>query len=194
MIRDAVLQRPLTYHTLVLAAIFTLLGGTAALVISQMMRRGADQPQIDMVAWYAGEISAGQAPDKVIPPGYVDLESSLQPVIIFYDDQGRAGRGTGYLGQKLPALPSGVFDHVRQSGYEKLTWQPQRGVRLASVIKRVSGPHSGFVLAARSLRVVEEQKVVLWRMALGVWMLVMLLLVGSASMLRRAQHKAQVAA
>ena len=194
MVRNAAFQRPLTFHTVVLAVVLSLLGGSAALVIDQMMRRGADQPQIDMVSWYAGEITAGEAPDNVIPPGYVDLERSLQPAIIFYDDQGKPAVGTGYLDQNLPAPPSGVFDHVRQQGYEKVTWRPQPGVRLASVIQRINGPHPGFLLAARSLRPVEQQKIILWRMAFGVWLTVMLLLLGGASLLKRPQREPQLVA
>jgi hypothetical protein len=163
-------------------------------VIDQMLRRGADQPQVDMVSWYAGEITAGEDPANVIPPGYVDLESSLQPVVIFYDDQGRPGPGTGYLDQKLPTPPPGVFDYVRCKGSEKVTWQPRPGVRLASVIRRIDGKRPGFMLAARSLRVVEEQKTTLWWMVLGIWLTMMALLFGGAAMLNRAQRVKQASA
>jgi hypothetical protein len=191
MVRDIAWQRPLIYHTLVLAVILSFLGGAAAFVIDQMMRSGANQPQIDMVNWYAGEIRAGEAPDNVIPPGYVDLENSLQPFVIFYDDQGRPGPGTGYLDQALPVPPPGVFAFVRGHGSEKVTWQPRPGVRLASVIQRINGKTPGFVLAGRSLRLVEEEKSILWWMALGVWLTMMLLLIGGASLVRRAQRAGQ---
>jgi hypothetical protein len=116
MARDEVVQSPLVFHTLALAAIISLLGGGAALVIDQMMRVGAgNQPQMEMADWYVGEISAGEEPGNVIPPGYVDLERSLQPFVIFYDDQGRPLRGTGYLDQKLPAPPPGVFELSKAS-------------------------------------------------------------------------------
>jgi len=193
MMRDSILRWPIVFHTLALAAILTLMGGAASLTISQMLRGGANQPQIDMVNYYLGEISAGEEPANVIPPGYVDLERSLQPVVIFYDDQGRAGPGTGYLDQKLPAPPAGVFDYVRIHGSEKITWQPRPGVRLASVIQRVNGKHAGFLLAARSLRLVEEQKSTLWWMALGVWIVMMALLIGGATLLYRAQLNQQAA-
>jgi hypothetical protein len=191
MARDEVVQSPLVFHTLALAAIISLLGGGAALVIDQMMRVGAgNQPQMEMADWYVGEISAGEEPGNVIPPGYVDLERSLQPFVIFYDDQGRPLRGTGYLDQKLPAPPPGVFEFVRSHGIEKVTWQPQHGVRLATVIRRVDihGKSSGFVLAGRSLRLVEEQKSILWRMALIIWIIVMALLFGGASLLHRTHR------
>lgn len=190
MVRDIFFGRPLIYHTVTLAVVLSLLGGGAAFVIDQMMRSGANQPQIDMVNWYAGELGAGVAPADEIPPGYVDLETSLQPFVIFYDDQGRPVKGTGYLDQALPAPPSGVFDFVREHGSEKVTWQPRPGIRLASVIQRVNvkGKNPGFLLAGRSLRLVEEEKDILWKMALGVWLTVMLLLAGGASMLNRAQR------
>lgn len=194
MVRGSFFGRPLIYHTVSLALVLSFLGGGAALVIDQMMRSGANQPQIDMVNWYAGELGAGVAPEDEIPPGYVDLESSLQPFVIFYDDQGRPVKGTGYLDQALPAPPSGVFDFVREHGSEKVTWEPRHGVRLASVIQRVNGNNAGFLLAGRSLRLVEEEKDILWKMALGVWIVVMLLLAGGASLLSRAQRASQAAA
>ena len=195
--RGAAFENPVIYHTLALAIILSLLGGAAALAIDQMMRVGeGNQPQTEMAVWYAGEISAGVAPEDIIPPGYVDLENSLQPFVIFYDDQGRPVKGTGYLDQKLQAPPPGVFDFVRSHGIEKVTWQPQRGVRIATVIKRVDikGKPSGFVLAGRSLRLVERQKSILWRMALGIWLTMMLLLLGGASLVRRAQRANQAQA
>lgn len=188
MLRNQLLQRPLVFHTLALAVILTLLGGAASVTMQQMLRRGANQPQLDMVDWYAGEITAGEDPGNVIPPGYVDAERSLQPFVIFYDDQGKPGPGTGYLDQVLPAPPSGVFDFVRKQGKENVTWQPRPGVRLASVIKRVNGKKAGFVLAARSLTLVEEQETLLWRITIGGWITVMLLLLGGASLLNRAQR------
>ena len=158
------------------------------MTMHNMLRGGANQPQIDMTDWYAGEISAGEDPANVIPAGYVDLERSLQPFVIFYDDQGRPVKGTGYLDQKLPAPPPGVFDFVRSYGIEKVTWQPQPGVRLASVIRRVNGKTPGFVLAARSLRLVEKQEDVLWWMALGIWIVVMALVFGGASVLHHTHR------
>jgi hypothetical protein len=194
MVRDSFLRSPLAFHTLALAAILTVIGGVASFTIAQMLRGGANQPQIDMANYYVGEIASGEEPADVIPPGYVDLERSLQPIVIFYDDQGKAGPGTGYLDQQLPTPPAGVFDFVRANGTGKVTWQPRPGVRLASVIQRVNGKHPGFVLAARSLRLVEEQKTTLWRMALGVWLITMLLLIGGASLLHRAQLNKPAAA
>lgn len=193
MLRDHLFRQPIAYYTLSLAVVLTLLGAAAAISMQQMLRRGADQPQVDMADWYAGEIAAGEAPGNVIPPGYVDLERSLQPFVIFYDDHGRPGTGTGYIDQALPAPPSGVLEFARSHGSENVTWQPRQGIRIASVIKHVTGKGSGFVLAGRSLRLVEEQESLLRRMVIGGWILIMLLLLGGASLLNRIQGRPQAA-
>jgi len=50
-----------------------------------------------------------------------------------------------------------VFDYVRQHGEDRITWQPEPGVRSATVVTSYGGAHPGFVLAGRSLRLVEER-------------------------------------
>jgi hypothetical protein len=178
----------LVFHTLALVAFLTLLGGAASLTVQQMLRHGANQPQIDMADFYAGEIVAGREPASAISPAGVDLERSLQPFVIFYDDAGKPGPGTGYLERALPVPPAGVFDFVRSQGSERVTWQPRPGVRLATVITRVSGKTPGFVLAGRSLRLVEDQEAFLWWMAFGVWVAVIVLVMVGAFLLNRHQH------
>lgn len=61
--RVLVKRQPILTHALAVALVLTLLGGAAAITIQQILRRGADQPQIEMVNWYASEIEAGVAPD-----------------------------------------------------------------------------------------------------------------------------------
>lgn len=195
--RSAVLENPVIYYALALAIMLSLLGGAATVVIDQMMRVGeGDQPQTEMANWYAGEIGAGVAPADEIPPGYVDLATSLQPFVIFYDEQGRPTNGTGYIDQELPTPPAIDFDEARKYGTQKDTWEPMPGVRLAAVIRRVDikGKASGFIVTGRSLRVIERQKDILWWMALGIWFAMMLLLIGGAKLLRRMQRVTRIAA
>jgi len=73
--------------------------------MQQMLRRGADQPQIDMVNDYASEIASGTNPDDAIPPGYVDPERNLQPFVIFYNEQGKPEASTVILTSLSPHRP-----------------------------------------------------------------------------------------
>jgi hypothetical protein len=50
------------------------------------------------------------------------------------------------------------LEYVRSHGEDRVSWQPEPGVRIAAVIIRYQGAQSGFVLAGRSLREVEVRE------------------------------------
>lgn len=187
MLRDEIFARPVFFHALAIGLILTLLGGAASLTFQQMLRRGANQPQEQMVSAYAAAIASGTKPDEAIPRNYVDIERSLEPFTIFYNDQGAPVTATGYLNQAIPTPPQGVFNYLRTHNTDTITWQPQPGVRIASVIQRVAGPTPGFILTGRSLRVVEEQEGRFWKMAFAGWFIVAFLLIGGAAFLTRTR-------
>jgi hypothetical protein len=189
MIRDQVIARPIFFHALIIGLILTVMGGAASLTFQQMLRRGANEPQAQMAAFYASEIASGVKPDDAIPRNHVDLERSLQPFAIFYNDQGAPVTGTGYLNQTLPAPPPGVFHYLRTHPTDTVTWQPQPNVRIASVIHRVSGPTPGFLLTGRSLLLVEQQESLFWRMVFIGWFVLVFLLIAGAAFLNRSQHQ-----
>ena len=58
MVRRKVLARPALFYTLTLAIIFTVWGFSAAVTMQQLLRRGADQPQIQMAQNYASAIAS----------------------------------------------------------------------------------------------------------------------------------------
>jgi hypothetical protein len=191
MIRNEALGRPIFFHALTLGIVLTLFGAFATFVCQGLLRRGANQPQIQMVASYASKIESGVKPSEAIPHNNVDIENSLEPFTIFYDDNGAPVAATGFLNQIIPAPPAGVFHYVRSHSKDtdNVTWQPQPNVRIAAVIYRVSGPTPGFLLTGRSLRVVEEQEDILRNLVFGGWFLVVFLLIAGAALLNRSQHR-----
>jgi hypothetical protein len=189
MIRDQVTARPIFFHALTLGLILTLWGAAASLTFQQMLRRGANQPQIQMAASYAAEIASGVNPEQAIPRNNVDLERSLEPFAIFYDDHGAPTIANGHLNQSIPSPPPGVFNYLRSHDTDTVTWQPQPNVRIAAVIHRISGPTPGFILAGRSLRMVEEQESLFWRMVFIGWFMLVFLLVAGAALLSRFQRR-----
>jgi hypothetical protein len=54
-----------------------------------------------MAAFYASEIASGVKPEEA----NVDLERSLEPFAIFYDDHCAPTTSNGHLNQAIPSTP-----------------------------------------------------------------------------------------
>ncbi len=132
------------------------LAGLVYLAVQQDLRQSANDPQIQM----AEDEAAALAANVEFVPGnkVVDIGQSLAPYLVIFDDAGNPMVGTGLLHGALPQLPKGVFDHTKAFGEDRLTWQPEPGVRSAIVVVRTNGTHPGFVMAGRSLREVEVRE------------------------------------
>jgi len=193
MLRRQIIKQPVFLHALALGLTLTALGAVGTLTMQQMLRRGADQPQEEMVNFYASEIASGVQPTESIRPGYVDLERNLEPFVIFYDEQDKPEAYTGYIDQSVPTPPPNVFGYVRSHGSSTFTWQPPPHVRIAVVAKRVTGPHAGMVLVGRSLRLVQQDENFLYRIAFSGWLVLVALLIAGAAGLNRTQHMKPVA-
>ncbi|GAC1399397.1 MAG: hypothetical protein NVS4B12_15110 [Ktedonobacteraceae bacterium] len=127
-------------------------------VIQQVLRQGADDPQIQMAEDSAAKLAAGQSVQDVVPAGKVDIATSIAPYMIIFDANGTPIASSGQLNGQTPTIPSGVFDFVRRNGEDRITWQPQDGVRSAITVTQFKGASTGFVLAGRSLREVEKRE------------------------------------
>jgi hypothetical protein len=140
-----------------LAVAITGICGLIYLTSQQMLRMGANEPQIQIAQDWAATLAQGGAPDSLASTPKVDIAASLSTFVAVYDETGKLLATSGLLHGAGPALPAGVFDYTRTNGEDRVTWQPEPGVRLAAVVERVGGPRPGFVVAARSLRETERR-------------------------------------
>lgn len=141
-----------------LAVVITLFSGMLYVAVQQVLRQSANDPQIQMAEDAASALASGKPVESVVPASVVDIAASLSPYLVVYDDAGKPIAASGLLHNQMPALPPGVFDYVRQKGEDRITWQPEPGVRSAAVVTRAGGSRPGFVLAGRSLREVENRE------------------------------------
>ena len=152
------LARRILWRSLPLAAITTGFCLLTFLVTQQIWRQMANDQQIQMARDAAVLLEAGRPADAILPPGpVVDMTRSLAPFLIVFNDAGAVVAASGRLRGKLRGVPAGVLVNVRQTGEERVTWQPERGVRIATMIVRYAGVPGGFVLAGRSLSETEER-------------------------------------
>lgn len=58
---------------------------------------------------------------------------------------------SGRLHGQLRTVPEGVLKSVKANGEERVTWQPEPGVRMATVVVKNPGSSGGFIVVGRSL-------------------------------------------
>ena len=127
-----------------------LFGAYAA--VQQAERQRADEPQIQMAEDAALAMSHGEDPQHVVPRSAIPADQSLAPFGVLLDDAGHLRGSSAPFTGAIPVPPTGVVDDVRRREERRFTWRPQPGLRLAAVIRKVSGGPGGYVVVARSLR------------------------------------------
>ena len=174
----------LVFNALVLAGISTVLALALYSIPQQVLRQGANDPQLQLAGDLAARLEAGTPPAEAVAAAQVDMARSLAPFVIAYDDQGRPLASQAQLNGETPVPPRGVFDYVRTHGEERVSWQPLRtaagAVRIAAVVRRVNGAKPGFVLAGRNMREIEAREAQVQQMAGLAWLgMLGLILAGS---------------
>ncbi len=142
-----------------LAATVAALCLLIAFVTQQLWRQMANDPQVQMARDAAVRLADGQPPASVLPAGpIVDIAHSLSPFVLVFDDREAIVAASGRLRGVARGVPAGVLANVRDRGEARVTWQPERDIRIATVISRYDGARGGgFVLAGRSLRETEAR-------------------------------------
>lgn len=158
-----------------MAVVITGLSGLIYAVVQQDIRQSANDPQIQMAEDTAAQLANGQQPQNVVPSEKVDIANSLAPYIIVFDAGGKPIASSALLNGQTPTISSGVFDYVKQHGEDRITWQPQPGVRSAIVVTQFKGPNPGFVLAGRSLREVEIREDNILNLVLLGWIAILVI-------------------
>ena len=173
--------RPLTRIIswwLPLAVLFTLTSLMVCAALQLEMRQSANDPLVQMAEDAARALEGGKSASDVVPKMMVDMGKSLASYLIVYDDAGQPLVSSALLDASIPVPPPGVFGFTRTHGRDRITWQPQPGVRTAIVVQYVGGKQPGFVLAGRSLREIEERKAVLDNHLLVGWAASLVILFG----------------
>jgi hypothetical protein len=155
---DVCAMKRIFRYWLPIAIVVSALAGLLYVAVQQAIRSAANDPQIQLAEDAATTLNNGGTIQSVVPARKVDIATSLARYIIVFDASGTPVASSAQLNGQTPTIPSGVFDSVRHNGEDKITWQPQPGVRSAIVVVQFHGPTGGFVLAGRSLREVEQRE------------------------------------
>lgn len=158
------------WRWLPLAFLTTALALLVYLAVQQVGRHLANDPQIQMARDAATSLAGGRPLESVLPGVPIELGQSLAPFLMVLDDKGTVVASSGRLRGQTRAVPAGVLEHARQSGEERVTWQPEPGVRMATVVVRRLDAGGGFIVAGRSLAETEDRILQIQTIVGLVWM------------------------
>lgn len=140
-------------------------------VVQQSYRQNADDPQIQMATDAAQALDLGKSIEEIVPAETIDIDHSLAPFYLVFNANEQPVAGSGILNNSLQTLPEGVLAFAKEKGENRVTWQPQPGVRIAAVILPY---RDGYVLVGRNLREVEAREAQLSTFAGVTWVLAMI--------------------
>ena len=169
--------RPALRIWLPIAVATTALAAVSYGAVQQDLRQTANDPQQQMAEDAAAQLNAGATPAGVTPTTMVDIRNSLAPYLMVYDAPGTLLASSAELDGKPPTYPTSAFADARNLGVDTITWDTLTGVRGATVIVPYKG---GFVVAGRSLRLVEQRSDNILQLVLFVWIVALLGSAGAA--------------
>jgi hypothetical protein len=156
---------------LVALVLVTIVLGCVYVADQQMLRQGANDPQIQMAEDAAAALARGASAPAIVSSGaQIDIAKSNSPFIIVMNSKGTILQSSGILGTLPPILPRGVINYMQSHAEDRITWEPAKGVRIAAVIVRFDDRASGYVLAGRSLREVEKREDALFWGFFAAWL------------------------
>lgn len=136
-----------------IAAATTGLAGLVYAAMQQNLRLDADDAAAALALRTAQRLDDGVPATAVLPTEPVELSNTLDPFVMVFDPTGQVLASSATLHSHIPAYPTGVFDVVRKRGEDRVTWQPEDGVREATVSRAWPG---GYVVAGHSLQLTEQ--------------------------------------
>jgi hypothetical protein len=167
--------------------VMTILFGTVYVVTQQLDRSQANDTPLRLASQVAAEVREGQTTTVDAQP-HVDLARSLAPFVVVENAQGIPTSGSGFLRGALVSLPTGVLSNAASAGRDDVTWQPQGGLRFATVTLRVGDQ---FVSAGQSLAP-SEDRLGTYQLLIGFgWLLSMLVIAGCWFWLRQVRRQLQ---
>lgn len=135
----------------------------------QALRLSANWPQVQMARDGASAVASGKPADSVATGDKIDIATSLAPFVIVYDGSGNVSASSGLLNGVAPKIPAGVLDYTAKNGEDRVSWTPDKSVRIAAVVVKVGGGPGGYVLSGRSLEEPERIIDTVGKLMLAMW-------------------------
>ena len=122
-------------------------------VTQQVIRLGANELPVQFATETSTRLENGQSVKDAIPDETIDISKSLGTFVMIFDKDKNLIATSAMMGNVKPDYAKGVLDYVDKRGEDRVTWQPQVGLRFATVATKI---RDKYIVAGRSLQEPEK--------------------------------------
>jgi hypothetical protein len=176
----AVLRRSLP---VALASGATLLA--SYVMLQQHERLSADDLPAQIAQDVVSRMRQGVPASSLVGGVKIDPRTSLAPFLIVMDGKGVSQAASFSLGSDTPHMPASMLQRAKEGGEYRVTWEPERGVRIATTVVYAADAKGGtpyFVISGHSLREVEKRTALYGELALLGWIASVILAAGASAL------------
>ena len=157
MLRETISRPTLFYNALVLIALCTAICLGFVVIEQQALRQSANDPQLGIATDLAIRLARGISPTVAVPNDKTDMDLSLSPFVIAYDEQGKVLASSAQLNGAVPQLPQGVLDYLdRVRACARIPVCAGFGIRSREQVARLAGHVDGVIVGSALVEVLER--------------------------------------
>jgi hypothetical protein len=137
----------------------------------QVLRLGANGMPAELAAKTSINLENSLSPLDAVPGEIIDISKSPGTFAMVFDKDKNLIASSAVMGIDEPAYPKGVLDYVDKNGEDRVTWQPQKGLRFATIAIKAGDK---YVIAGRSLKETEKLIDTVGNLVLYAWLACMI--------------------
>jgi hypothetical protein len=119
----------------------------------QVLRLGANEIPAELAAEISINLENSNSPKDAVPGEITDISKSPGTFVMVFDKDKNLIASSAVMGKDKPAYPKGVLDYVDKNSEDRVTWQPQEGLRFATIAIKAG---DNYIVAGRSLKETEK--------------------------------------
>jgi hypothetical protein len=119
----------------------------------QILRLGANSMPAELAAKISINLENSKSLLDAVPGEIIDISKSPGTFAMVFDKDKNLIASSAVMGIDEPEYPKGVLDYVDKNGEDRVTWQPQKGLRFATVAIKAGDK---YIVAGRSLKETEN--------------------------------------
>jgi hypothetical protein len=173
----AVLRR-----SLVPAVLATVLLPATYVLLQQHERLSMDDLPAQIAEDMADRMKQGVPPQSLIGGVKIDPRGSLAPFAIVLDAKGAVEGASFTLGHDTPHMPAGMLQAAKKNGEDRVTWEPEPGVRLATAVVYATDQKQAahYLIVGHSLREAEKRIALYGWLAFAAWIVSIVTMLAAA--------------